>query len=201
MRHVDRSMGVAAVALSVALLSACSSLPVTSTEVAAGSDGSPGAALLRVLVRPASQTRRDSATGAFAAIAMGLRPLELERSAMCMDAGALYRTPEARRQLAPRLLATGGRRLGVVRRPLALVTRPRGLPSRRDREVDRRCEDDLQVNRPLAQWRFNCGSSAMPVRQRAVVYPYGSGTGRAPRSADRSVCPSTMAYPSSGCRA
>src|SRR5580704_19032703 len=72
------------------------------------------------LVRPANQTRRDSATGAFAAIAMGLRPLELERSAICMDAGALYRTPEARRQLAPRLLATGGRRLGVGRRPLAL---------------------------------------------------------------------------------
>lgn len=52
MRDVDRSMGVAAVALGVALLSACSSLPVTSTEVAAGPDSSPGAALLRVSFPP-----------------------------------------------------------------------------------------------------------------------------------------------------
>jgi hypothetical protein len=52
MRHVDRSMGVAAVALGVVLLSACSSLPVTSTGVAAGPDGSPGAALLRVSFAP-----------------------------------------------------------------------------------------------------------------------------------------------------
>ena len=98
---------------------------------------------------------------------------------------------------------TGNRRPTAGRGSKAVGARDaaaRGT-SRRDREVDRRFEDASQVNRPLAQWRFNCGSSAMPVRQRAVVYPYGSGTGRAPRSADRSVCPSTTAYPSSGCRA
>ena len=52
MHHVDRMMAVAALALGVAFLSACSSPPVGSAEVAAGPDSSPEAALVRVSFPP-----------------------------------------------------------------------------------------------------------------------------------------------------
>ena len=52
MQHVDRTIGVAAVALGLVALSACSTSPVTPAEVTATRSGIPGSALILALFPP-----------------------------------------------------------------------------------------------------------------------------------------------------
>src|SRR5437763_11887274 len=71
---------------------------------------------------PAAQTRRAPAACPLAARLVEIRPLALEREALCLGAWALCPTPDADRQLDPRLLGarTGG--LDMGRREMDLLT-------------------------------------------------------------------------------
>jgi hypothetical protein len=85
-----------------------------------GHTDAPGA------VSPAAEACRNPTPGSIATGAVAVRALDMERSPVCMDPGAVYRAPRAERQLGPRLLAAGPRGLDLGRRPLGLVN-----PSRR----------------------------------------------------------------------
>jgi hypothetical protein len=79
---------------------------------------------------PAAAARRGPAADALADGVLAARPLELERRTIRVDAGTLCTTPDADRQLGPRLLAARARRLDVGRGALGVVLRPRGHPRR-----------------------------------------------------------------------
>jgi hypothetical protein len=71
---------------------------------------------------PAAQTCRDPAAGTFASGPLEIRPLAVERAAICLGAGALCPAPVPDRQLDPRLLAARARRLDVGGRAMDFVT-------------------------------------------------------------------------------
>src|SRR4029077_8079218 len=75
---------------------------------------------------PAAQTRRTPAAGALASGPLEIRPLALERAAICLGAGALCPAPVTDCQLDPGLLGARPRRLDVGRRAMDLVAAFRG---------------------------------------------------------------------------
>jgi len=129
MQRVGRVIRVAAVALGIVAMVACSTPPGTSVEATAAVSGGPDTAMIvasypRHPNEPRSHRRRPHRKRS------GDPLLDLERREVCLDAGALCPAPVADRQLDPRILEAAARRLGVGRRSMDLLNSARQQSAR-----------------------------------------------------------------------
>ena len=118
MQRFDPMIGVAAAALSIATMSACSAPPAVLVETASSRAG-PRCCCRAA--RPAAETRGNPAAGALAAGPLDRRAMEVERRTLRLGTGQICRAPVADRQLDRRLLGGAAAGLDVDRRPMDLL--------------------------------------------------------------------------------